>query len=485
MLLVTNLYLSTPQGVTNESNGDTKVEDGDTKIENGVEEKTSSLKRMNKDLDTSHFRTSLCAINQTIKSESSMEMLTQLQNTMAELHQKIASLIERFNAESVEEITSLKVRLQQLEDKMAEKYTTEPVTVSKIPQLKETQKSKGKQLIAKDSKSTQNVMALIEKLQRKEDESARKIALLTEKIEIQKSQQEAQQQAFRNTTAQQMTDLLQRIDQITRQTAMTQRLFNAVKPQWLIPQNEVKLSHHELGSGGWGKVVKAIYRGEKVAAKCLHHQIVSDHNIQQLVHEIDIFSKCHHPSLLKFLGATLEGDPVILTELMHTNLQTVIKQKQLADYQIIPLLQDVASAINYLHSYKPEPIIHRDISSTNVLLEGPVKSRWVAKLSDFWSSNFLWNTSEQSVSPGNPTYAAPEVRNPRSHTEKMDIYSFGVLVFEICSGQSPSLQVRNEVLPTAATMWPKPQCDFVPLIISCTRENKEDRPTMTEVLAFL
>ena len=430
----------------------------------------------------SHFRTSICAINQTIKSESSMEVLTQLQNTMAELHQKIASLIERFNEESVEEIISLKVRLEQLEDKMADKNTTEPVTVSKIPQL---QKTKGKQIIGKDSKSTQNMTALIEKLQRKEDESARKIALLTEKIEIQKSQQEAQQQAFRNTTAQQMTDLLQRIDHITQQTAMTQRLFNAVKPHWLIPQSDVRLSQYELGSGGWGKVVKATYKGEKVAAKCLHHQIVSDHNIQQLVHEIDIFSKCHHPSLLKFLGATLDGDPIILTELMHTNLQMVIKQKKLADYQIIPLLQDVASAINYLHSYKPDPIIHRDISSTNVLLEGPVKSRWVAKLSDFWSSNFLWNTSEQSVSPGNPTYAAPEVRNPHSHTEKMDIYSFGVLVFEICSSQSPSLQVRNEVLPTAATMWPKPQCDFVPLIISCTREIKEDRPTMTEVLAFL
>lgn len=475
-LLVANLYLSAPQG--DAANGD------DTKVENGGS-KTSSLKKMNKDLDTSHFRTSMCVINQAIKSESSMEVLSQLQSTMAELHQKIASLIERFNQESVEEIISLKVRLEQLEEKVAEKNTPEPVVVSKTAQLKETQKTKGKQLIAKNSNSTQNVTALVEKLQRKEEESARKIALLTEKIEIQKSQQEAQQQAFRNTTAQQMTDLLQRIDHLTRQTAMTHRLFNAVKPHWLIPHGDVKLSQHELGSGGWGKVVKATYKGDQVAAKCLHHQIVSDHNIQQLVHEIDIFSKCHHPSLIKFLGATLDGDPIILTELMHTNLQTVIKQKQLADYQIIPLLQDIASAINYLHSYKPNPIIHRDISSTNVLLDGPVKSRWVAKVSDFWSSNFLWNTSEQSVSPGNPTYAAPEVRNPRSHSEKMDIYSFGVLVFEVCSGLSPSLLVRNEELPTAATVWPKPQCDFVPLIISCTRENKEDRPTMTEVLSFL
>ena len=125
------------------------------------------------------------------------------------------------------------------------------------------------------------------------------------------------------------------------------------------------------------------------------------------------------------------------------------------------------------------------ISSSNVLLSGPVRSKWVVKLSDFGLANFLWHTSEQSRAPGNPTYAAPEVLSPHSHSEKMDVYSFGVLLFEICSGQAPSLHLRNEVLPTAAVLWPEPYRHFVPLIVSCTRDNKDERPTMSDVLAEL
>lgn len=412
-----------------------------------------------------------------------MGLLTHLQSSMDELHLKIASLIERFNEESVEEITALKKRVEMIETKSIEIESSpvKPVQRGNKFAQEAPEKTQGR-----EGKLPKNSMMLIEKLQRKEEESAKKIALLTEKLEIQKAQQETHQQAFRNTTAQQMTEMLQRIDQITAQMTTTQRLFNAVKPEWLITHNEISLSQQELGSGSWGKVVKAAYKGEQVAAKCLHHQIVSDYNIQQFVCEINTFAKCHHHNLLKFLGATLDGDPIILTELMHTNLCTVIKQHKLEGYQIISLLHDIASAINYLHSFSPEPIIHRDISSTNVLLEGPVKSRWVAKLSDFWSANFLWHTSEQSVVPGNPNYAAPEVRSPHSHSEKMDVYSFGVLLFEICSGRTPpSLQLRNEMLPTAAVVWPKPQCHFVSLIVSCTKENKDDRPTMTEVLTQL
>ena len=62
-------------------------------------------------------------------------------------------------------------------------------------------------------------------------------------------------------------------------------------------------------------------------------------------------------------------------------------------------------------------------------------------------------------------------------------YSFGVLLFEICSGETPSLQLRDEVLPTAAAVWPEPYHHFVPLIVSCTRNNKDERPTMSDVLA--
>lgn len=476
---------STPKQIN--VNGFPELSTNPTEFNGDQNPKTNnSSKKSNKRDGIMQFTTSPCALSQPMKAESSMGLLTQLQSSMDELHLKIASLIERFNEESVEEITALKARVELVETKLVEIESASPVKPlqrngSKLAQVT-PERIQGKE----SNKIPKSYPMVIEKLQRKEEESAKKIALLTEKLEIQKAQQEAQQQAFRNTTAQQMTEMLQRIDQITIQMTTTQRLFNAVKPQWLIGHNEISLSQQEIGSGSWGKVVKATYKGEQVAAKCLHHQIVADYNIQQFVREIDIFAKCQHQNLLKFVGATLEGDPIILTELMHTDLSTVIKQHKLHDYQIIPLLQDIANGINYLHSFSLGTIIHRDISSTNVLLEGPVKSRWVAKLSDFWSANFLWHTSKGSVVPGNSNYAAPEARSPNNHSEKMDVYSFGVLLFEICSGQTPpSSQLRNELLPTAAAVWPKPQCHFVSLIVSCIKENKDERPTMSEVLTQL
>ena len=81
----------------------------------------------------------------------------------------------------------------------------------------------------------------------------------------------------------------------------------------------------------------------------------------------------YRPNLLKFLGATLEGDSIILTELMQTNLHDVIQQYELKDHHFVSLLHDIiAGAVNYLHCFSAEPIIHCDISCSNVSLIGPI-----------------------------------------------------------------------------------------------------------------
>ena len=443
-------------------------------------------------------------------AEVNQEMIqlrqTLLQNEK-EANQEIKALTERLKQHKRENVAVV----ERLQESLQLKENTLTVLSQKIDDLQE-------RLEKKEEDTNQKVTKLTDSLEQTKREASQEVTALSERLmlkekeltavnqefvafqeSIQKAElqqhermqtQETQLQAFCNNALQQMRQQIeaqthQQIQQINNQMTMMQKLFNAVKPQWLISRREIAVSQHELGNGGWGRVVKATFRSKQVAAKCLHHQIISDYNIQHFVREMQISSKCHHPNLLTFLGATLEGDPIILTELMDTNLYDVIRRHELKDHQIIPLLQNIASAIDYLHSLSPEPIIHRDISSSNVLLSGPVRSKWVVKLSDFGSANFLWHTSEQSRAPGNPTYAAPEVLSPHSHSEKMDVYSFGVLLFEICSGQAPSLQLRNEVLPSAAAVWPEPYRHFVPLIVSCTRDNKDERPTMSDVLAEL
>ena len=137
---------------------------------------------------------------------------------------------------------------------------------------------------------------------------------------------------------------------------------------WIVESNEIQLTEQELGRGGWATVRVAEFRGLQVAAKCLHSIIISDYNRQLFVHEMSIAAKLRHPNLIQFIGATLEGKPVILTELMATSLRAVLEQESLDFAHIATISHDVARALNYLHLTKPDPILHRDVSSANVTL---------------------------------------------------------------------------------------------------------------------
>ena len=473
-----------------------RLESKDDDLAKNIATLTERLNHKESEISTQEKR--LAAMAQLLKNrdkeyaEMNRELVAvkqNLQKNEREAGQEIAALTKTLKQNKRENATVV----GGLQERLQKRLT---VVNQQIEALQEGLQEKEKDANQKVSELTegleqanQKIATLSERLLLKEEE----LTIVNQEFEALQERTkgvEVQLQAFCNNALQQMRQQIeaqtqQQIRQITNQMTMLEKQFNVVKPQWLISRREIALTQHELGSGGWGRVVKATFRNKQVAAKCLHHQIISDFNIQHFVREMQISSKCHHPNLLRFLGATLEGNPIILTELMDTNLYDVIQRHELKDHQIISLLQDIVSAINYLHSLSPEPIIHRDISSSNVLLNGPVRSKWVVKLSDFGSANFLWHTSEQSRAPGNPTYAAPEVLSPHSHSEKMDVYSFGVLLFEICSGQAPSLQLRKEVLPSAAAVWPEPYRHFVSLIVSCTRDNKDERPTMSDVLAEL
>ena len=205
------------------------------------------------------------------------------------------------------------------------------------------------------------------------------------------------------------------------------------QPHWVVQRREIQLTDEQLGTGGWAFVKVAIFRGQRVAAKCLHDQIISAHNIRLFTREMSMAAQARHPNLLQFVGATMDNNPIILTELMPTSLRRILEQSvHLNRRQIISIASDVARALNYLHLNTPDPIIHRDISSANVLLEqfGDV---YKAKVSDYGSANFSRYTT--TAGPGNPLYSAPESGNPSQQSVKMDVYSFGLLLIEMCSGE--------------------------------------------------
>ncbi|CAH3180291.1 unnamed protein product [Porites lobata] len=249
---------------------------------------------------------------------------------------------------------------------------------------------------------------------------------------------------------------------------------------------------------------------------------------------MNIASKCRHPHLLQYIGATNdEGNPLFVTELMEKSLRALLEQRQLAEIEVRVISVDVARAINYLHQKKPEPIIHRDVSSANVLLwrQG---DQWRGKVSDYGTANFMQQT--MTVAPGAMIYSAPEALtsnqtaksrvcisvenspNPSSvnirpckhrkkvfyffynitflrknaklfvmalikreilTSRKVDVYSFGVLLCEMCIRELPDPRRREQQVLLITNRVLRG------LVRRCLQTDPEARPTMQDIIGEL
>ncbi|CAH3022268.1 unnamed protein product, partial [Porites evermanni] len=269
----------------------------------------------------------------------------------------------------------------------------------------------------------------------------------------------------------------QEVNELELSLSLAQQTISEQQQQkscdWVISRDEIQLTNRCLGRGGWGSVYEGVYCGCTVAVKQIHDLILSPHNILLFEREMNIASKCRHPHLLQFIGATNdEGNPLFVTELMEKSLRALLEQRQLDEIEIRVISLDVARAINYLHQKKPEPIIHRDVSSANVLLwrQG---DQWRGKVSDYGTANFMKQT--MTVAPGAMMYSAPEALTS-NQTVKVDVYSFGVLLCEMCSRQLPDPRRREQqvLLMTDRSLRG--------LVRRCLQTDPGARPTMQEII---
>ena len=259
----------------------------------------------------------------------------------------------------------------------------------------------------------------------------------------------------------------------------------AVSPQalelWELPREQVHISQTILGTGGWGYVARGTFQGQAVAVKCLHRGILSPQNEGRLRREISIMSQVRHPNLLLLIGAVLTAEgrgPLIVTELLDKSLRSAYEEGLLEERSKVPVLRDVSSALTYLHSHRT-PIIHRDVSSANVLLEAIRDGQWKGKLSDFGSANLSHLAS--TPAEGAAVYAAPEVstEDRSRQTPKIDVYSFGVLMCEVCLCRFPP---ERRELPSMLDEVQNGAPHMFPLSRDCTSHAHQDRPAMREVL---
>ncbi|KAL5467172.1 hypothetical protein EMCRGX_G031364 [Ephydatia muelleri] len=248
-----------------------------------------------------------------------------------------------------------------------------------------------------------------------------------------------------------------------------------------------ELLERSLGDGAWGNVREGKFRGQQVAVKCVHEAIFSKQTMQRVYREICTMSQVHHPNLVLFIAAVLDdqGGPMIITELLDTTLRKACEDNLLSPdlYLCMDIFRDVASALCYLHGLE-EPIIHRDVSSANVLLKAVTKGEWKAKLSDFGSAN--WAKEASTMGEGAIVYTAPEaypvhpslnVKLP-PQTTKIDVYSYGILLCEVALREFPDPATLHEMKAKMKAKHPI----LHSLVLKCTENEPEQRPTMSIIL---
>ena len=227
----------------------------------------------------------------------------------------------------------------------------------------------------------------------------------------------------------------QQVDELEESLSATRQALNRLSrqqsPDWVIPRDEIQLTEECLGTGGWGIVVKGRYCGCTVAVKQIYDSLLksSSYYRESFEREMNIASRCRHPCLLQFIGATNdEGTPLFVTELMETSLRALSEQRSLSPTEVSVISLDVAQALNYLHLKKPSPIIHRDISSANVLLWREA-DQWRGKVSDYGTANFKRDI--MTACPGSRIYSAPEALT-ESQTAKVCVHLYIWVMFLNC-----------------------------------------------------
>ena len=283
-------------------------------------------------------------------------------------------------------------------------------------------------------------------------------------------------------------DLSARITALERELeGKTKELAAHNTEVWRIPANRLIIGRR-IGKGGWGEVLEGTV---SVAVKRLHEEIAYPIHIDKMVKEMKLLAEVRHPNLVQFIGAIFdeqdnESPPTLVTELLDMNLRQAYERNQLDPGNRLSIFMDIALALDYLHQ-RYDPIIHRDVSAPNVLLQRMPNHQWKGKVSDLGSANFLQHAHTKGE--GCILYSAPEVipraYNPRGElipqTTKIDVYSYGVLLCEVITSTFPSEKNYLGMLKEVEKDYPQ----FHDLIANCTQESPDHRPTMAQVLNML
>ncbi|XP_052477311.1 wall-associated receptor kinase-like 6 isoform X4 [Gossypium raimondii] len=266
-----------------------------------------------------------------------------------------------------------------------------------------------------------------------------------------------------------------------------------------------------LGQGGQGTVYKGMLIDGSIVAikksKMVEGKKFDEKKVEQFINEVIILSQINHRNVVKLLGCCLEAEvPLLVYEFIPNGTLYDLIHNQNEELPLtwemrLRIAIEIANALFYLHSAASAPIYHRDIKSSNILLD----DKYRAKVSDFGTSKSvaLEQTHLTTRVQGTFGYMDPEYFRSSQFTEKSDVYSFGVVLIELLTGQKPISAEQSEPVrslvsyfldsmqenslfnildPMVVKDGPEQEIIVVALLAKrCLNLNGKKRPTMKQV----
>ncbi|EOX92856.1 Mitogen activated protein kinase kinase isoform 3, partial [Theobroma cacao] len=258
-------------------------------------------------------------------------------------------------------------------------------------------------------------------------------------------------------------------------------------PEWNIDFSELTVGTR-VGIGFFGEVFRGLWNGTDVAIKVFLEQDLTAENMEDFCNEISILSRLRHPNVILFLGACTKPPQLsMITEYMEMgSLYFLIhlsgQKKRLSWRRRLKMLRDICRGLMCIHRMK---IVHRDLKSANCL----VNKHWTVKICDFGLSRIMTSRPmRDSASAGTPEWMAPELIRNEPFTEKCDIFSLGVIMWEFCFLNRPWEGVPPErvvyAVANEGSRLEIPEGPLGRLISDCWAE-PEERPSCEQILSRL
>lgn len=289
-------------------------------------------------------------------------------------------------------------------------------------------------------------------------------------------------------------------EQVETEETVSKMFFDKKwRENWAIDFKEIVFGPR-IGAGGFGEVYKCKYNRTMVAVKTL--QKIEDDDPQALMAEfmveMKLMSKLRHPNIVEFIGACIHNPnlAIILEFMAGGSLYRAIHRRRRNVLGPFPLLKTVwiaygvAKGMAHLHSQYPV-VIHRDVKSPNVLLGTNVRE---VKITDFGLSRLRVNSYVNTGPGGTPEWMAPELLRQDQFNEKSDVFSFGVILWELVMCEKPwrddhPMQIvfkvgsRGEKLPTPPPEACEPE--LREMIVECFADDPNRRPDFKKIVEKL